>query len=182
MSRIAIPARDDAKDQSRPILDAIAKQFGFAPNLHRLMALSPSALVGWSGLQTALAKTLDIRTRAAIALAVSEADGCGYCLAAHSYSAQNFAKSSPTEIELNRRGQSKDIRRGAAANLARVLVETRGHVDDSAIAAARHVGFSDAQIIEITALTAQYLLTNFMNNMAETAIDFPQVARTAPAV
>ena len=62
MSRIAIPARDDAKDQSRPILDAIAKQFGFAPNLHRLMALSPSALAGWSGLQTALAKTLDIRT------------------------------------------------------------------------------------------------------------------------
>ena len=34
-------------------------------------------------------------------------------------SARNFAKSSPTEIELNRRGQSKDIRRGAAANLAR---------------------------------------------------------------
>ena len=86
---------------------------------------------------------------------------------------QNFAKSSPTEIELNRRGQSKDIRRGAAANLARVLVETRGHVDDSAIAAARHVGFSDAQIIEITALTAQYLLTNFMNNIAQVELDFP---------
>jgi hypothetical protein len=28
---------------------------------------------------------------------------------------------------------------------------------------------------EITALTAQYLLTNFMNNMAETVIDFPRV-------
>jgi uncharacterized peroxidase-related enzyme len=175
MPRIAIPPRDDAKDRSRPILDTIAKQFGFAPNLHRLMGLSPPALTGWAGLQTALAKTLDAKTRAAIALAVSEADGCVYCIAAHSYSAQNFAKISPVEIELNRRGKSKDVRRGAAASLARSLIETRGHVDDSAIEAARDAGFSDAQIVEITALTAQYLLTNFMNNMAETVIDFPRV-------
>ena len=181
MSRIAIPARDDAKDQARPILDSVAKQFGFAPNLHRLMALSPSALTGWAGLQSALAKTLDAKTRAAIALAVSEADGCVYCLAAHSYSAQNFTKVTPAEIELNRRGQSKDPRRGAAACLARSLVETRGHVDDIAIKAARNAGFSDAQIVEITALTAQYLLTNFMNNMAETAIDFPRVDSSLPA-
>jgi uncharacterized peroxidase-related enzyme len=181
MSRIAIPTRDDAKDQSRPILDTIAKQYGFAPNLHRLMALSPSALVGWACLQTALAKTLDAKTRIAVALAVSEADGCDYCLAVHSFSAQNFAKISPAEIELNRHGQSKDARRAAAANLARSLIETRGHVADSVIEAARQAGFSDAQIVEITALAAQYLLTNFMNNMAETAIDFPRVEASQPA-
>jgi uncharacterized peroxidase-related enzyme len=176
MSRIAIPPRDSAKDQTKPILDSVAKQFGFAPNLHRLMALSPPTLTGWAGLQTALAKTLDAKTRVAIALAVSQADECDYCLAVHSYSAQNFAKISPAEIDLNRRGQSKDVQRGAAAKLARSLIETRGHVDNDVIGAARDAGFSDAQIVEITALAAQYLLTNLMNNMAGTVIDFPRVA------
>jgi hypothetical protein len=30
--------------------------------------------------------------------------------------------------------------------------------------------------VEITALSAQFLLTNFMNNVADTEIDFPEVA------
>jgi uncharacterized peroxidase-related enzyme len=175
MARITIPVRDEIQDQSKPILDGVAKQVGFEPNLHRLMSLSPSALTGWAGLQTALAKTLDAKTRAAIALAVSEADSCDYCLAAHNYTAQNFARMSPSEIELNRQGRSKDPRRGAAASFARTLVETRGHVGESAVGVMREAGFSDAQIVEITALTAQFLLTNFMNNVADTAIDFPRV-------
>jgi uncharacterized peroxidase-related enzyme len=176
MSRITIPARDDVQDRSKPILDAVTKQLGFAPNLHRLISLSPPTLAGWLGLQTELAKTLDARTRAAIALAVSEADDCAYCLAAHSYVAENFARMSPAEIKLNRDGRSGDPRPGAAARFAKSLIETRGHVDDNTIEAVHAAGFSDAQIIEITALAAQFLLTNFINNMASTAIDFPRVS------
>jgi uncharacterized peroxidase-related enzyme len=174
MARISIPARDDAQGQSKAILDMIAKQLGFAPNLHRLMSLSSFALAGWVGLQTELAKTLDAKTRAAIALAVSQADSCDYCLAAHSYAAQNFARISPTEIDLNRHGRSSDLRRGAAARFARTLIETRGHVDDGDIEAMRDAGFGDVQIVEIIALTGQFLLTNLMNNAANTVIDFPR--------
>jgi len=32
-----------------------------------------------------VSKTLDLKTREGMALAVSEANGCDYCLAAHSY-------------------------------------------------------------------------------------------------
>jgi AhpD family alkylhydroperoxidase len=98
MPRITVPDRDEAPDQSKLILDAIAKQLGFVPNLHRLMSLSPAALAGWVGPRSQLTKALDARTRDGIALAVSEANGCDYCLAAHSYVAQNFAKMSPDEI------------------------------------------------------------------------------------
>src|SRR3984957_3580535 len=80
MSRIAIPTRDDAPASSQPILDAVYKQLGFVPNLHRLMSISPDVLAGFVGLQSSLAKTLDIKTRDAIALAVSEVNGCGYCI------------------------------------------------------------------------------------------------------
>ena len=67
---------------------------GFVPNLHRLMSISPNVLSGWATLMGSLAKTLDVKTRDGIALAVSEADGCDYCLAAHSFIACQIASNS----------------------------------------------------------------------------------------
>ena len=176
MPRLAIPALDDVPAATRPVLDAVRAQLGFVPNLHRLMASSPAVLAGFAGLQGALSRTLDIKTRDAIALAVSEADGCAYCLAAHSYIARNFAKMSPDEVALNRQGRSSDPKRAAAAHFAKALVETRGHVDDAELAAVRAAGFSDANVLEIVALTAQFLMTNFINTGAGTEVDFPAAA------
>jgi alkylhydroperoxidase family enzyme len=36
-------------------------------------------------------------------------------------------------------------------------------------------GFTDAQIVEIVAVVAENVLTNFLNNVAQTEIDFPAV-------
>ena len=57
-------------------VDNVDKMLGFVPNLKPLMSISPNALSGWASLMGSLAKTLDLKTRDGIALAVSEADGC----------------------------------------------------------------------------------------------------------
>ena len=176
MSRIAVPGRDHAPAESQAILDNVNKMLGFVPNLHRLMSISPNALAGWAGLMGSLSKTLDVKTRDGIALAVSEADGCDYCLAAHSYISTNLAKIPPEEIALNRQGRSGDPKRQAAVAFARALIETRGKVSDAQFAAVRDAGWTDANIVEMIALTAQFLLTNFMNNAVQTPIDFPEVS------
>jgi uncharacterized peroxidase-related enzyme len=176
MSRIAIPGRDDAPAESQPILDNVNKMLGFVPNLHRLMSISPNVLGGWASLMGSLSKTLDLKARDGIALAISEADGCDYCLAAHSYTATNLAKIPPEEIDLNRQGRSSDAKRQAAVAFAKALIETRGKVSDAQFAAVRDAGWTDANIVEIIALTAQFLLTNFMNNAVRTPIDFPAVS------
>jgi uncharacterized peroxidase-related enzyme len=176
MSRIAIPGRDDAPAESQAILDSANKMLGFVPNHYRLMSISPNALGGWAGLMASLSRTLDAKTREGIALAVSEADGCDYCLAAHSYISTNFAKIPPEEIALNREGRSSDPKRQAAVALAKALIETRGKVSDTQFAAVRNAGWTDANIVEMIALTAQFLLTNFMNNAVQTPIDFPEVS------
>jgi alkylhydroperoxidase family enzyme len=61
----------------------MTRQLHLTPNLFKIMALSPNALNGWAGLQGALAKTLDAKTRDDIALAVSQVNGCHYCLSEH---------------------------------------------------------------------------------------------------
>lgn len=180
MTRIAIPTRDEAPAAAQPILNSVHGLLGFVPNLHRLMSLSPNVLTGWANLQGALSKTLDVKTRDGIALAVSHVNDCDYCLSAHSYMSENFANLPPEEIALNRLGGSSDPRRAAAIAFARATIEHRGKVSDADLAAVRQEGFSDAEIVEIVGLTAQVSMTNFLNNVASTLIDFPQ-ARPAQA-
>lgn len=176
MSRISIPTRDDVPEAAKPTIDGIQKALGFVPNLFRLIANSPAALAAFTGLQGGLSKTLDLKTRERIALAVAEVNGCDYCLSAHTYLGLNLAKISPEEIALNRKGASADIKANAAVGFAAKIAEARGHVADADIAAVRAAGFSDAQIVEIVALVAENTFTNYLNEVAKTDIDFPAVA------
>ena len=100
MSRIAVPTREAAPEASKPLLDAVEKQLGVVPNLFRLVSLSPPALQGFLAMNGALAKTLDLKTRERIALAVAELNGCDYCLSAHTYLGLNLAKIDADEIAL----------------------------------------------------------------------------------
>src|SRR5271169_7200505 len=126
MSRIAIPAREATPAASKPLLDAVEKQLGVVPNLFRLVALSPAALQGYLGLNGALSKALDVKTRERIALAVAQVNGCDYCLSAHTYLGLNLAKIGPDEIALNRKGGSSDPKASAAVRFATKVAETRG--------------------------------------------------------
>jgi AhpD family alkylhydroperoxidase len=87
MSRIPTATSiETAPPAARPLLEAVGKQLGSVPNMFRIIANSPAGLEGYLGLNAALGKgALDARTRARLALVVAELNGCGYCLAAHTY-------------------------------------------------------------------------------------------------
>ena len=175
MSRLTIPARKDAPLESQLLLDVVEKQLGVVPNLFRLVGSSTAALEGYLGLNSALGRTLDAKTRERIALAVAQANGCDYCLSAHTYLGLNLAKIDDAEIALNRAGHSGDAKADAALVFARKVLETRGRVSDADLAAVRLAGFSEPQVIEIVASVALNVLSNYVNNVAQTDIDFPVV-------
>jgi len=175
MSRLAVPARNDVPEASKPILDAVHKQLGVVPNMFRLIATSPAVLQGFATNNGALTKTLDVKTRERIALAVAQVNSCDYCLSAHSYLGLNLAKISPEEVALNRKGASGDVKANAAVHFAAKVVRERGHVGGADIQAVRDAGFSDSQIVEIIAVVAENIFTNLLNVVAETEIDFPVV-------
>jgi uncharacterized peroxidase-related enzyme len=181
MSRLAIPARDEVPEASKSILDAVHKQLGVVPNMFRLIAQSPAALQGFTSNSGALTKALDVKTRERIALAVAQVNGCDYCLSAHSYLGLNLAKISPEEVALNRKGESGDVRANAAVHFAAKVLRGRGHITEADIKAVRHAGYSDGQIVEILAVTAENIFTNLLNLVAETDIDFPVVRASSAA-
>ena len=181
MTRIPTPTSIEASPEAaQPLLQAVKKQLGMVPNLFRVVGNSPAALEGYLGLNGALAKgSLEAPTRERVALAVAEVNGCDYCLSAHSYLGKNLSKLSDAEIAANRSGGSTDPKADAAVQFAVKLVEARGHVSDADIQAVKRAGYTDAQIVEIVLHVALNTLTNYVNVVAETEIDFPVVKAKA---
>jgi len=179
MSRLSIPTREEAPGASRPLLDVANTKLGVTPNMFRLLATSPAGLEGVLGLSGALRKTLDVKLRERIAVSVAAVNGCDYCVSAHTYLRLNLAKLDEAELAANRRGHSNDAKADAAVAFARKIAEARGKVADGDVAAVKRVGFSDAQVIEIVLAVAENFLTNLVNNVAATDIDFPVVSAIA---
>lgn len=184
MSRLNIPAREDVPASAQQVLDSVGAQLGFIPNMFKAIASNPTVLEGVAGLQSTLSRVLDAKTRHSIALAVSQANGCGYCLAIHTHVATEFTGMPAEEIELGRAGSSLDSKRAAAAHFAQRVVEARGQVSDAELADVRAAGYTDPQILAVVAVAVQFLLTNFLNNVIQTDLDLPlldSVAAAAPS-
>ncbi|MGK7654565.1 carboxymuconolactone decarboxylase family protein [Roseovarius sp. B08] len=178
MSRIQLPASIDAAPAaSRPFLEGGRKMLGSVPNLFRITVTSPAALEGYLGLSGALAKgVLTPQTRERVALAVTEINGCDYCLSTHAYLARTLARLDEAEIAANRAGGSSDAKADAALRFAAKLVRERGQVSDADVSAVKMAGYSDADIVAHVALNT---LTNYLNDAFDTPIDFPVVSATA---
>jgi len=159
---------------SKPTLDTFTKMLGFTPNMLATFAQSPIAFNAWATFRSSLNKVLDVKTREIISLAVSEVNGCNYCLAVHSYAA-SMAKLPADEIILARKGHAIDPKKDAADQFARKIIETRGQVGESDLETVRQAGYTDANVMEIVALVAMYSLTNFFNNVFDPEKDYPAV-------
>jgi uncharacterized peroxidase-related enzyme len=145
------------------------------PNVIRTLANSQAVLDAFLAFSSRLEQgVLPADLRELIAVAVSEANGCEYCLAAHSA----FGKAaglSEEEITDGRRGTSPDRRVEAVLRFVRAVIEKRGWVSDDDLARLRGAGYSDEEIVEIMANVALNMFTNYFNHVVDTIVDFPRV-------
>ncbi|MGC7298990.1 carboxymuconolactone decarboxylase family protein, partial [Mycobacteroides abscessus subsp. massiliense] len=118
MSRLTTPASEDITAEAESALGTVGRQFGFVPNMFAMLASNPAVLDVVMSLQGSLGRVLDAKTRHTIALAVSEANGCDYCLAVHSYVSAELGGMSSDDIDLARSGSSIDPKRAAVARFA----------------------------------------------------------------
>ncbi|TPL89996.1 peroxidase-related enzyme [Mesorhizobium sp. B2-3-13] len=178
MPRITTPSSiANAPAAALPLLQAVEKQLGVVPNLFRMVANRPAALEGYLGMMGALAKgRLPAATRERIALAIAEINGCNYCLSAHTYLGKTLARLDAAEMIANRHGCSTDPKAAAAVRFAARVAQSRGDVGQEDLAAVRLAGYDDGEIIEIVQHVALNVWTNYINEVAQTEIDFPVVS------
>jgi len=175
MSRLPALNPETATGQAQQLLKGVQKKLGFAPNLMRTLANSAAVLQGYLDFSTALSKgRLSPKFREQIALAVSEVNSCGYCLAAHSAIGRSVGLSEEV-IRDSRLGESPDTKEAVALSFTRTVVANRGWVTDEEVAKLRKAGFTDEDLTEIIANISLTLFTNYFNHVAGTEVDFPAV-------
>jgi uncharacterized peroxidase-related enzyme len=174
MSRINQLSAENVGDHVRTLLDAVKHKLGLVPNMMRAMANSPAVLDGYLQFSGALNKgSLPARVREQISLAVAQANGCDYCLAAHSTIGKMVGLTAE-QIRDSRLGAAVEPRTDALIRFALEVVDTRGRVSDAALADVRQAGFDDGVIAEVVAHVALDVFTNYFNNVARTDVDFPK--------
>ena len=173
MPRINPVTIEDAPEAARPVMEQIKAKFGRVPNIFATLARSPAALKTLTGIFAALEEgALSGKAHEAIALRMGQIHGCKYCTAAHSAKAK-MAGATPQEAIGFRKGQSDDPRIQALLTLAETMVDSRGRLDDPEVQAARDAGLTDADLLETVAIVACNTLTNYVNALVLTEVDFP---------
>ena len=183
MTRLKPVSPESATGKTKDLYGVIKGKLGVIPNMMQTMGNSDAFLEGYLNLGGALGSgKLGAKIGELIALTVAEANGCNYCLSAHTYLSANLVKIDRETIEAARNAESTDAKTEAILKFARNLVDKKGQVDDADVATLKQAAVTEGEIGEIIGHVALNILTNYFNIVAKTEIDFPLVEAGLAAV
>jgi uncharacterized peroxidase-related enzyme len=178
MSRLQIVDPSAATGKAKDLLDAVKAKLGRAPNMTKVMANSPAVLEAYLGFSGSLsAGLLDPQIREQLALVAAQQNHCDYCLSAHT-AIGKMVGLNPEQIAASREGSGSSEKATAALTFAKRVLDGKGAIQESDLAAVRAAGFSDGEIAEIIAHVALNVFTNYFNVATQVDIDFPRVSHS----
>lgn len=171
----ATPVTDEQADGlARDLLDGAREKLGFVPNMYRGMAINPGLL------STYLHGYDHFRTQAnftppeqeVVFLTVSLANGCDYCMAAHSMLALNVSKLSEDHTQALRDGKAlSDPKLEALRRFTHHMWQTRGLPSKAEAEAFKAAGYTDTHVLEIILALAVKTISNYANHVNHTEVD-----------
>jgi uncharacterized peroxidase-related enzyme len=170
---------DDARPEARPLLEAAQKQYGMIPNMYARMANVPDVLGTYLYGHERFRKHsgFTLAEQEVILLTISYENGCSYCMAAHSWVAQNVSKVPADAIEAIRTGKEiADPKLAALTRFTATMVRTCGNPAPQDAQRFLEAGFSEVNILEIILAIAVKILSNYSNHIFHTPVDAPFAA------
>jgi uncharacterized peroxidase-related enzyme len=161
----------DEAELPQEVLDLWApslEKLGFVPNVLRAFALRPSHLLAWTAHFDELMKgdsTLTKAEREMIAVVVSVANDCAYCMAAHSAVLRKLTKDPALADQIAADHQRAAIsdRMKAALFYALKLTRAPQAMVEADVDELRAAGWANEDVMDIAEVTAIF---NFSNRMA----------------
>ena len=172
MPSFTIHTIDSAPPAARGTLGAARKKFGFLPNLLGELAAAPSALSAYVTLNELLASSsLRPVEQQVVLIAASVANGCTYCVAAHTTGLKS-AGLPDDQIEALREGRHlADNKLQALRALTTAIVDRRGRLNEGELQKFLNAGFTQDQVLEVLVGIAMKTLSNYTNHIADTPLD-----------
>lgn len=177
MAEFTLVTPETADDIAKPVLAQLQGKFGRLPNFFGALGIDGASLTSFLALQEKLnAQThFSAREQELLALAVANFNGCHYCVSAHTFTAKRMAGLTAEECIAAQKGESPDSREKMLMTLAVSIVKNHGKLEYSLVEEAKSLGFTEADIVQISLLATLNSFTNWLNNFVDPEIDFPVV-------
>lgn len=168
ISWFPVPAEDQLPESLQGLFKKAKEKVGFVPNVFRVYSFRPERFSAWFAHFKQLhepTENLNAAEREMIAVAVSMANGCLYCLVAHG-AALRQALGDPIKadrITLDYKRAGLDARMEAVLDFAVLLTETPVNASAEDIAHLQRFGLTLEEVWDVIEIAAMY---NFTNRMA----------------
>ncbi|CAN5786927.1 carboxymuconolactone decarboxylase family protein [soil metagenome] len=159
---------------AKAVLERAQKSLGFVPNMYGGMAVVPAVLDTYlDGYKRFREETgFTPAEQEVVFLAISDFNGCGYCMAAHSMIADRMSKVQERSLAALRAGEPlPDAKLEALRQFTVQMVESRGNPTEEQVAAFRQAGFEAQHIPAIILAIAVKTLSNYSNHIFKPDVD-----------
>ncbi len=173
---VDFPIHDESSvpAEAKELYDNTKARFGgFIPNVMSVMAESPAVMEAYMILR----KILDAKTAFSpeeiqvLALIISAENGCEYCVAAHSFRANETGMSADVLDAIRDGRPIPDPRLAALSAFARAVVRKQGWVEEDDMQAFLAAGYDRRQILDVVLAVSWKTLSNYVNHVADTPLD-----------
>lgn len=168
ISWFPVPAEDQLPESLQGLFNKAKQKVGFVPNVFRVYSFRPERFSAWFAHYKQLhepTEHLSAAEREMIAVAVSMANGCLYCLVAHG-AALRQALGDPIQadrITLDYKRAGLDAKMEAVLDFATLLTESPVNASAEDIAHLQSFGLTLEEVWDVIEIAAMY---NFTNRMA----------------
>jgi uncharacterized peroxidase-related enzyme len=168
LSWLRVPPEEEAPAAAKELFDRSQEKLGFVANVLRVYALRPRHLELWNAFYDDLMRGesgLSKAQREMIAVVVSTANRCHYCMVSHAAYLRKLT-GNPALVEqlrTNYRYADLEPRERAMLDFAVKLTERSSSCTEADVEALREAGWSDEDVMDITEVAAMF---NFTNRLA----------------
>ena len=152
--------------------------FGFVPNLAKVLSASPAALRSYWLTQQELQKhgILTPEEHNVVQMSIAVENRCKYCTSGHHMIGKAFFSSEEADLQaLRNEGTLSTEKFDALRSFTLEVYRNHGRVTDQVLNAFLSQGYSKAQAVEVVTNIAVKVLSNLTNQLALTELDEPIV-------
>ncbi len=173
---LTLPAQgEESEDKTvQQLLAGAKKKLGFIPNMYAYMANAPhmleNYLFGYDKFRSQSGFTP--AEQEVVLLTISRVNRCHYCVAAHSFMADNVSGVSHDVTDAIRSdAEIRDDKLRALSLFTRTMVENRGWADAGQIGDFLAAGFTEKNVLDILLAISVKTISNYANHLFATPLD-----------
>lgn len=174
MTDFTLHTETTAPEASKALLEDSKKKYGMVPNLHAVMAESPSLLEAYKTIGDLFsASSFNADELTVVWQSINVEHGCHYCVPAHTAIAKQMKVDDAIIDALRNETPLPSDRLEALRTFTLALTRQRGEVKPAQVEAFLAAGFEQRNILEIVVGLAQKVMSNYTNHLAQTPVDAP---------